>query len=331
MSHLPPSETESLTPDFSGSSFVVAREQLGLSAVQVAAELRLSLEQVEALETGNFSKLPSVVFTRGYIRAYAKLVKLDGDELVRQYERCHGGERATTPIRTVARVRPSASSGPVTFGSLMLLVLVVVGATFWWWQTQYGHEVAADNQPEPTVAVDTADGETLVFNTPDSESEVAPLTAAPDDADVQATETAVGEASNPAALSIENASSVAIPQTEAVAAEPVAEAVAPATAVAEPEPEPEAEVPALAVAHGEGLYLSFSDDCWVTIKDASGKTLFNNLRKAGQELHLPQNGPMNVLLGRVSAVSEITFDGTAVDLAPFNNKNVARLRLPVAQ
>jgi cytoskeleton protein RodZ len=78
-----------------------------------------------------------------------------------------------------------------------------------------------------------------------------------------------------------------------------------------------------------GLVVHFQDDCWVTIKGATGKTLFNNLRKAGDELHIEQAGPLNVLLGRASAVSEISFDGAAVDLAPFSNKNVARLTLPL--
>ncbi|MFC6671666.1 RodZ domain-containing protein [Marinobacterium aestuariivivens] len=307
---------------------VGARERLGLSAQQVAAELRLPLEQVEALERADFARLPSVVFTRGYIRAYARLVKLDGDELVRQFDRCYGGESQPASIRTVSRVRPSGSSGPATFGSMLLLVLVIVGATFWWWKTQYGHEVAVEDLPEPAVAVETADGETLVFTTPDVPLEGEEESMVPQDE----------------ALAWTAGDSLAEGEVEsdvpASGAQPLLDGIVPALGVAgeelaaaesrEPVPA-EAELAVEPVAVSEGLYLRFSDDCWVTIKNADGKTLYNNLRKAGQELRLEEGGSMNVLLGRASAVSEFTFDGNAVDLAPFSNKNVARLTLPVSQ
>ena len=102
MTQVPPSEPDAQAAGFPGESLVRAREQLGLSAEQVATELRLSPQQVQAIEQSDFSKLPSAVFTRGYIRTYARLVNLDGDELVRQYDRSFGGERQMAPIRTVA-------------------------------------------------------------------------------------------------------------------------------------------------------------------------------------------------------------------------------------
>ncbi|GGO85974.1 Cro/Cl family transcriptional regulator [Marinobacterium nitratireducens] len=334
MTQEPTSELDSQISGFPGKSLVRAREQLGMSSAQVASELRLSVQQVDAIEAADFSKLPNVVFTRGYIRAYARLVKLDGDELVRQYDQHVGGERQTAPIRTVTRIRPSGSSGPVTFGSLLLLVLVVVGATFWWWQTQYGHDVSAEVSPEPMVAVDTADGETLVFNSAEMEQPQVsePLLAE----SVQATGVASAAqvaVTGEAPVGLTEGAATAVDEAQATEAEPAVTQAATAEQTPQPEQttQPEQGPSESVIATSEGLYLRFSDDCWVTIKDASGKTLFNNLRKAGQELHLKQNGPLNVLLGRVSAISEFTFDGATVDLAPFSNKNVARLRVPVAQ
>ena len=52
-----------------------ARETLKLGTADVARQLKLSIGQVEALEAGQFERLPGAVFVRGFIRNYARLVK----------------------------------------------------------------------------------------------------------------------------------------------------------------------------------------------------------------------------------------------------------------
>src|SRR5688572_20600791 len=65
-----------------GARLSEARQALGLATADVARRLKLSVGQVEALEAGRFDELPGHVFVRGFVRNYAKLVKLDPDELV---------------------------------------------------------------------------------------------------------------------------------------------------------------------------------------------------------------------------------------------------------
>jgi len=60
-----------------------AREAQNLAAADVARQLKLSVGQVEALESGRYQQLPGPIFVRGFIRNYARLLKLDPDELVR--------------------------------------------------------------------------------------------------------------------------------------------------------------------------------------------------------------------------------------------------------
>ena len=340
MSELSQAESESGASEFPEFSLADARERLGQSVEQVAASLRLSISQVHALEQGDYSKLPSIVFTRGYIRAYARLVGLNGDALVRQFDASYGGEQKSASIRSISRVQPSGSSGPGVSLSMLLLVVVIVAATFWWWKTQYGHEVALTSLPESAVAVDTADGETLVLSGSEpvvdhsidsglSSEEVTPAQDASAQLAADATELQATEVSVEAEEVALNATTTQAPG-DAMTADA---AVAPA----------QDKMPAEATTVGDGgdvaatgvqlattgLVVHFKDDCWVTIKDANGKTLFNNMRRAGEELRIAQNGPLNILLGRTSAVSELTFAGSSVDLAPFSNKNVARLTLPL--
>jgi len=70
------------------------REKKHISLEDAARELRLSVRQVAALENGQFSGFRSAVFVKGYFRACAKLYGMDGDALIRVYERVwiHAGD-----------------------------------------------------------------------------------------------------------------------------------------------------------------------------------------------------------------------------------------------
>lgn len=59
-----------------------AREQLGLSVVDVESRLKFASRQIEALEADNFTLLSETSFVRRFIRSYAKLLQLDPDPLL---------------------------------------------------------------------------------------------------------------------------------------------------------------------------------------------------------------------------------------------------------
>ena len=57
-----------------------------LSQVQVAEKLFLKTQIIECLDDGAFERIPKKAFIRGYIRAYARVVGLEGSELVAAYD-----------------------------------------------------------------------------------------------------------------------------------------------------------------------------------------------------------------------------------------------------
>lgn len=59
-----------------------AREAAGLSIDAVAQQLKLAPRQVKALEDDDFAQLPGRTFVRGFLRNYARLVRLDADEVL---------------------------------------------------------------------------------------------------------------------------------------------------------------------------------------------------------------------------------------------------------
>ena len=65
-----------------GQKLAAARESWGISVQEVAENLNLSVSIIEAVEADDYDKLPGSTFTRGYIRAYANLLRLNPDELI---------------------------------------------------------------------------------------------------------------------------------------------------------------------------------------------------------------------------------------------------------
>lgn len=63
--------------DGPGAKLQNARLHLGLSVVQVSQALKLRPDQIAAMETMNFAKLPGLGYGLGYVRAYAELVDVD--------------------------------------------------------------------------------------------------------------------------------------------------------------------------------------------------------------------------------------------------------------
>ena len=75
-----------MPPTPPGKQLEAARKSRGLSVADIAQQLKLSPWQVEALESGDYRKLPGAVFVRGFIRNYARLVKLDSAALLADAE-----------------------------------------------------------------------------------------------------------------------------------------------------------------------------------------------------------------------------------------------------
>lgn len=65
-----------------GARLSEARQVQNLTTVDIARRLKLSVWQIEALESGQYHRLPGPIFVRGFIRNYARLLKLDPEELL---------------------------------------------------------------------------------------------------------------------------------------------------------------------------------------------------------------------------------------------------------
>ena len=75
----------------------VWRQQKGISLQTIAAATKLSVSQLEAIEAGDFSKLPGGIYTTNYIRQYARAIDFDEGDLIAFYQRVCPPALASAP------------------------------------------------------------------------------------------------------------------------------------------------------------------------------------------------------------------------------------------
>jgi cytoskeletal protein RodZ len=72
------------------------RQRKGISLESIAASTKLSVRQLEAIETGDFSRLPGGIYNVSYIKQYARAIEFDEAGLLAFYlERCTPATKAT--------------------------------------------------------------------------------------------------------------------------------------------------------------------------------------------------------------------------------------------
>ena len=85
-----------------------AREKKGLSARQVAEATKLSVRAIESLERSALSELPEGIYRRSIVRAVAREVGLNADQLLADFTAAHPDEFPAA--QTVLIAEPAAAS-----------------------------------------------------------------------------------------------------------------------------------------------------------------------------------------------------------------------------
>jgi len=108
------------------------RAAMGLSLSDVANRLKFAPRQIEALEAGEYDKLPGMTFVRGMTRGYARLLELDAEPLVRALERGHAPEPVPVEMHSESIPFPDGRKGSTRiYLSLSALILLAVGAVLY--------------------------------------------------------------------------------------------------------------------------------------------------------------------------------------------------------
>lgn len=99
-----------LAPDASpGQRLRYARQAMRLTQEDVSRLLRLQMNIIQALEEDDYEKVPAPLFVRGYLRAYARLVKVAEEEVIACYNNLSG---VIKELPTQAAQHPNALNQP---------------------------------------------------------------------------------------------------------------------------------------------------------------------------------------------------------------------------
>jgi len=63
------------------------RRNRGISLQQIADSTKISIRSLEAIEQGDFRKLPGGIYNTSYIKQYARAIDYDESELLAAYQR----------------------------------------------------------------------------------------------------------------------------------------------------------------------------------------------------------------------------------------------------
>ena len=112
--------------DTAGAMLRAARQDAGLTVSDVAAEINVKPERLEAIEAVDLGALPAAPYTLGFVRAYAGFLGLPVEPLVARFREEAGWTRAVTAPKIKAPKAPARDREVGLAG-----VLVVLGFVVW--------------------------------------------------------------------------------------------------------------------------------------------------------------------------------------------------------
>lgn len=305
-----------------GAQLKAQREALGWPVEQVADQLKLAPRQVIALEAGDMAALPNLAVVRGFVRAYAKVVKLDAAPLVAMIEvhPAPAQDPAVAPVRreisaTFSESRfPSMTQRSSNQTPLWIAgaVAVVVAAAFGAYKLGYvPASLVSSHAEKETVHADVGPVETTLIKpgqdlTPVQTPSVPLISVPPPPGnDTQTGAPATNVASAPAA---------AVPPAAAPATTPATTAaVAPAAAAA-------------AAVGANTLVLKVEQDSWVEIRRPGSSPLISRMVKAGSTETFDIAGPATLVVGKPGAV-QATLRGAKLDLPTVAGGTISRVSI----
>ncbi len=114
------------------------REMRGVSRAEICAATRIGTRFLEALENEQWEVLPGGIFNRGFIRAVARFLGLDEDDLVAEYDLAVSEQSPAAPVLVSAPPpRKSAQRRALLLSLAALSALALLGGSWLGWRWQH--------------------------------------------------------------------------------------------------------------------------------------------------------------------------------------------------
>ena len=292
--------SESVSRQQAGAMLEAARKERGIDLGALAAQMKVPLARLQALEAGEWQQLPSGPYARGLATAVCRALQIDAASVLASMPDAQGvaldrvAQGINQPFK--GEHHRSVLSSPwlwlgLAFTAAAIAALLWLPAPPWAWM-----------QAASKLAIETVQ--------PGAEGASAPM----------------AESASPAATVPSLAQPVPVASAEPALAPPSAAAMA-SPVVASGPASLVAPVPAVAADADEAtLRISAQEASWVSITDARGQTLVSRLVAPGEVVELAPQVPVRLILGNAPGVT-LAWRGQPRDLSAYVNQRVARLEL----
>jgi len=290
-----------------GGILHLTRVEQGLSVMDVAKQLRLGNKQIEALEQDRFSDLPEATIVKGFIRNYAKLLKISAEPLLAAYaELMPEKEKYSFTLSPGINMKMTGNHKSNTTRNFILAIGLLLGVGVWFLYQNYVQKPNPIN-PIPEVIESLPE---LALPRSERIGDVSQMQMdMPEQPEEQ-----TGVEQSEGAVKIETD----IGQSEVVVDEEFAPSVEQTVADITP--------PASPAAGKTRLEFSASQETWLSVVNTSGKEVYNKILYAGNRDVIDIAQPSEIVVGNAHGAT-LVVDGKSIDLAPYTRINVARVRL----
>ncbi|MDP3607829.1 MAG: DUF4115 domain-containing protein [Methylophilus sp.] len=341
-----PSESVPLSP--CGGALKAAREKQKLSVQDVANQLRLGVKQVDALESDRYDKLPQPSIVRGFIRNYAKLLKIDAAPIIEAYS-------ILVPNTTPQSFAVKSDARSFVIGenrahfSFKLFIGLIITFAFIVWFFYYYTQVIKPNvlselsnanisgiQSEPALP-----SANIEFALPAAERK--PDASVPVELPIQGSDSvnnssqSLGPESSatvvvpPQVVESNNVTAPATAETTNSTGNAIKPSITPAPAALPAPIEQNASqqntIPqSTAETKSAQLAIDATEETWVNITDASGKQIYSKVLASGTSETISVTPPLSITVGNAQGTA-ISMNGKSLDLLAHTRDRVARLKV----
>jgi cytoskeleton protein RodZ len=274
-----------------GALLVNARNAAALSQVDVAEQINLPLQTINALETDDFDRLAEATYVRGYLRNYARVVGVSPDSLIKAYMEEHHSEPEVT-----VNIQAKQSYDSAILWSTAAVFTILAGLVITWW---------IDSKQVDTPIVEIASNESVEEQSNQATNvELSSQTSVNEKVGVANPEESTLPNFEKELQNISNSDEVITPDQQHAM-------------------EQELRNPNLVSLHEDDaqmLTVTYVEKSWTEIRDADANTLMEGLIEPGVVRHLKGKPPFEVFLGNSPGVI-IEVNGLYFDHSQYSRSN----------
>jgi cytoskeleton protein RodZ len=286
-----------------GQMLKEARLALKLTQQDVALKLNFTIALVQNIESENFNNSLPSTYTRGYLKNYAKLVKVPYADVLASYELLGIAAEQQAEMQSFSQFTKKQAENSRLMWFSYLILAILIGLTVIWWQQEHQQE----QDMKKTISAKT------VVSNNTQENNTAPASNNEPDKKITSLQKSFQEQEKQQKVvnqtkSVEKIKSPIInPFVQKKSENTKSQAI-------------ESSI--------KTVTFTFSGDCWVNIYDATGERVAWGIKKADYVMNIKGKAPFSVTLGKPELVS-INFNGQNIDMSQFGAGNIAKFTLPL--